>query len=270
VIDRFKLEDESSLLNWYPKIKDRLLTPETEILKIDREDQNKLYGALDGNDIPNDLINKIQNSADKIRYPLFLRSDQGSGKHNWKDTCYVPDRDSLIGHIINLIEWHTCAGILGLQWEALVFREFLQLESIFTAFWGSMPVSRERRVFVRDGKVECMHPYWPIAAIREDRANPLPENWKEQLEELNHSSFTELHLLEQMAMIFSSTIPGYWSVDFACDVNGSWFLIDAARGEISWHDEDCPHCPEDQKQKPKPLKENSLLVDLLESGTGVD
>src|SRR5574343_556102 len=230
MIDRLKLEEESSMLYWYPKIIGRLRTPKTVLLPIPTKDHHRMREILDGKPFPKRIEKKILLKGEEIGYPLFLRSDQGSGKHEWRDTCYVPNQESLISHVISLLGWHECAGIMGLWWDALVFREIIPLESRFTAFHG-MPVSRERRVFVRDGIVECIHPYWPEDAIHEDRENQLP---------------------------------GYWSVDFACDIHGAWWMIDAARGELSWHPSDCQYCPEEQK--PKPIPDGSIIVELANLG----
>lgn len=260
MIDRMALEKESSMLNWYPKIKDHLRTPKTVILPISVKDHHKMREALDGEPFSKKIESKILSKADEIGYPLFLRSDQGSGKHDWKRTCYVPDRDSLISHVVGLLEWHECAGFMGLWWDALVFREFLHLESRFTAFWGGMPVCRERRVFVRDGVVECIHPYWPEDAIQEDRNNPLPADWKDQLHDLNDMCGEEIGQLSFMGKIFGQHLPGYWSVDFAYGLDKHWWMIDAARGEISWHPIDCQFCPEDQKPKPERDLSNLLIV----------
>lgn len=263
MIDRISLEKESSMLYWYPKIIGRLRTPKTVFLPVSEKDRHRMRESLDGKPIPKRIENKILSKADEIGYPLFLRSDQGSGKHEWRDTCYVSDRDSLISHIVALIEWHECAGIMGLWWDALVFREFIPLESRFTAFYG-MPVSRERRVFVRDGIVECIHPYWPEDAIHEDRENPLPVDWKARLHYLNDMCGEEIGQLSFMGKIFGERLPGYWSVDFACDIHGAWWTIDAARGELSWHPADCQYCPDEQK--PKPLPEGSIIVKLADLG----
>jgi hypothetical protein len=251
------------MLHWYPKIKDYLRTPKTVFLPISTKDHHRMREVLDGKAIPKRIEKEILLKAEEIGYPLFLRSDQGSGKHEWRNTCYVPDKESLIPHIISLIEWHECAGIMGLWWDALVFREFLSLESRFKAFYG-MPVSRERRVFVRDGVVECIHPYWPEDAICEDHENPLPLNWKEQLKQLNDMNGEEIGQLSYVGKIFGGKISGYWSVDFACDDHGSWWLIDAARGEISWHPSYCKHCPDEQK--PQPTSEGSIIVKLANLG----
>ena len=57
-------------------------------------------------------------------------------------------------------------------------REFLELDWTFRAFHGKMPVSTEVRTFLRDGAIECMHPYWPPEAIS-DWAEPPQIDWSE-------------------------------------------------------------------------------------------
>ena len=63
-------------------------------------------------------------------------------------------------------------------------------------------------------------------------------------------SLGDAHLLRGYTEVFGKENPGFWSVDFALTWDKGWVMIDAARGEISWHPESCPYCPEDQKKKP--------------------
>jgi len=158
------LEAESSLLVWYPKVKDVLPCPKTVIVELTDDEISSLVGMLDGIPPSPWLVDRLDAAAREIGYPLFLRSDQGSGKHEWKDTCYVPFEGALLKHVAQLVAWHEMAGILGLSFRALVFREFLTLDAPFTAF-NDMPVARERRYFVRDGKAVCWHPYWAEQAV---------------------------------------------------------------------------------------------------------
>jgi hypothetical protein len=60
-----------------------------------------------------------------------------------------------------------------------------------------------------------------------------------------------------MAETFGKRNPGYWSVDFARTRAGRWVLIDAARGEVSWHPDGCPHNP--NPPEPKPPERNVLI-----------
>jgi len=224
--------NKDSLLYWYPKIKDLPIPqPKTLWVVIDRAEWvSALYGK---NKIREEKITEIYNTARKIGYPLFLRTDHASGKHEWKDTCYVPSEDQLIPHVFRVIEFNELADILGLPYKALVFREFIELDWKFKAFWGEMPVSRERRYFIKDGKVLCHHPYWVEDAIRK----PSIENWRELLKELNTETTDEIEILTGYAEMVARVLDGYWSVDFAYGKNGKWYLIDMATGEHSWHPE---------------------------------
>lgn len=176
---RFDLEQESSLCNWYPKIWKKIPTPRTRILKLTTDEIYQLRATIDGAIIPEDLKTRIRSELYWMSTPLFLRSDQASGKHDWKDTCFVDDKSKIFQHITNLVEWHECAGFLGVSFEALVFREYLPLKSKFTAFNG-MPVAPEWRLFVRDGKVVCKHFYWPDDSI----INPSIKGWQPVLHEM--------------------------------------------------------------------------------------
>lgn len=209
------------------------------ILPLTPADRVALFGMLDGEPPARDLIDRIETVAGKIGYPLFLRSDQGSGKHQWRRTCYVPAEEDLMSHVINLVEWHECIGIMGLPYEALVFREYVDLGAPFTAFDG-MPIARERRLFVRNGEVLCDHAYWVSHAL-ERCHHTLPEDWQGTLRALNTLHPDDRDLLYRMGAEFSRRVPGYWSVDFAQTAGGDWLLIDAARGELSWHPRGCPH-----------------------------
>jgi len=257
--ERRQLEDLSSLCEWYPRIKDAIPTPKTEILELNKEEIRNLYRAINrGEKIMESLVFKIGDAASKIGYPLFLRSDQGSGKHDWKDTCYVKSELYLLDHVLNLIRWHESAGIMGMRFKALVFREFLDLETTFTAFHTGMPVAKERRYFVRNGEVTCHHPYWPHDAIYGASIN----NWEPLLDTLNKDSDADVKILTTYAKIFYTRNLGFWSVDFALQKDGLWVLIDAARGEVSWHPEECPMNPDHDELMREKAERKKTVVDF--------
>lgn len=232
------MSQKTSLCYWYPLIEKELPTPRTEIVLLKEEDIDTLFSALDGKGSPDDLKCRLLAGASHFNYPLFMRTDFTSGKHDFKDTCYVQSPDQVLGHALALFEDTLCKDIsIG----AFVFREFLQLESGFKAF-RELPISKERRYFVEDGKVLCHHPYWPEDAIRGEVTRK-GDGWKAILKGLNTETQEEIELLTAMAGTFSNLVPGAWSVDFAktkCDVPRSWVLIDAAEAFRSWHPSDCP------------------------------
>ena len=228
------MQRDSSMLNWFPKIKDILPVPRTEILEISKEETFEIINLLDGEMISEDLFRKIKECANKIGYPLFLRSDQGSAKHDYDHSCHVEKESDLLGHLACLFEWHL---MVDLWPQALVFRELLSLCAPFKAFDG-LPIARERRYFVDEGKVICHHPYWPEGAIEQGRkARSLPVGWREMLAEINSEDEGETSCLTRMAEAFAENVPGFYSVDFAQKADGQWVMIDAARGELSYHPE---------------------------------
>ncbi|KKK96375.1 hypothetical protein LCGC14_2663390 [marine sediment metagenome] len=240
--------NRNSMCLWWPAVKDLPIPmPETVMLEEPREGLlEDFFGAIcDRNEEAQKALlpewepyeERVHAEADKLGFPLFWRTDILSGKHRWKHTCYLPRRESIRENIFSLLEEHYIGfGIPDPR--ALVLREFLKLESSFRAF-DEMPVSRERRYFVRDGRVVCRHAYWPEEAIR----SPNHDDWRERLEYLNQEDAAEFEILMGHARLVSKEVEGYWSVDFALKEYGKWHLIDMAGGEDSWHPEDCPHAP---------------------------
>jgi len=226
----WELVTMSSMLNWWPKIKDLdIPKPKTEILELNTEELIQLAGYKKRKE---ETAEKVLKSARKIGFPLFMRTDQYSAKHHYKNTCYVPREDVLFQHIEALLQESDDVNMVGLPTKALVFREFIELNYGFKAFHG-LPIAKERRYLIRDGEVIRHFPYWPEDAIRFWSVKE-PENWREILKKLNIESAEEVKLLTSYAEKVAKAIDGFWSVDFAQAKNGTWYLIDMGRGEISW------------------------------------
>jgi len=241
----YQLARESSMLNWYPKIKDlHILQPKTEIVEIDHFE---LAGMIEHEKIfTNDRINQLKKAIERVGgYPVFMRTDQSSMKHDWEKTCFVKNEETLLDNISNLIEGNEIVGgLMGLPYKALVFREYIEMDSGFTAFHGKLPVNIEARFFVRNGRVQCWHPYWPESAIEHDaKYYPISDdNWREILK--NQSSLdptiTVPDLVTKAKIVSKEFGDVYWSVDFSKSRDyGKWYLIDMARGDISFHYPGC-------------------------------
>jgi len=196
---------------------------------------------------PEGLTEKIIPLARKIGFPCFLRTDYASGKHNYINSCYVEKEEDLPSHIYEVVEDNMLAGILGFPFKVLFFREYLELESKFKAFWGKLPIAKERRYFIKDQKIQCYHPYWPVEAI--EMADT--ENYEILLEELNKESEEEIELLSDYTLKVGGAlnIHNYWSVDFAFGINKIWYLIDIAVGEESFHWLGCKYCPDKMRKQ---------------------
>jgi hypothetical protein len=225
-----KVESDSMLI-WYPKIKDLPIPqPKTEMLVIEPKDLAILMNEV----VPDSAVKKVKVVCDRMGYPCFLRTDLASGKHSWKKSCFVDNPNNLWDHVLEVVSFNLCADIMGLDFKAFAVREFIQMDSRFTAFYGDMPVNPERRYFIKDGKVVCHHPYWIEEAIEDSKTPSIP-NWRDVARELNTETEDEIKLLTSYAEMVAKEFDGYWSVDFCKSKDGRWILIDMARGEKSWH-----------------------------------
>lgn len=230
---------ENSLLYWYPRIKNlSIRTPKTEIIEL-KIPHLELIKVVDGkSDLLNQYMNEIKIKAKIIGYPLFMRTDELSNKHDWKNSCYVEKEEDLISHIYNLIECSFIVDIMGIPIRAIILREYIPMKNLFKAFRGEMPVNPEIRFFIKDGKVLCWHWYWIEDAI----IFPSDEFWKEKLNrEKKLTEVSELEELNKYTKIIAKRFKGYWSVDFCKSKENQWILIDMALGHKSWHPDDCKH-----------------------------
>lgn len=230
--------NKNSLLYWYPKIEDLdIPQPKTENILLTDKELEIAHGGC----CPNSLTSRVDDCIkEHFKFPVFIRTDQASGKHSWKKSCYYDGSTELWKNLLNVIEFNTCADLLGLPFKAICVREFILMDTRFTAFYGEMPVNPERRYFIKNGDVQCHHPYWIKEAIESSWQKPSVENWRELANELNAETDDEISLLTDYSQKVAWQFKGYWSVDFCKAKDGRWILIDMALGDESWHPKDCP------------------------------
>lgn len=216
-----------SMLVWFPKIKDLgIPQPKTEIVMLTNDEICSLYEGCNKS-----IIDKVDKTIkENFNLPIFIRTDQSSGKHYWKDTCFYDGKKELAFHLFSIAEFNFCCDLLGLPFKSFVLREYIPMASQYTAF-EEMPVNPERRYFIKDGKILCHHAYWIKDAIR----NASVENWEQLSDEMNIETKEEIDLLSNYALDVSKAIEGFWSVDFCKAKDGTWYLIDMATGENSFH-----------------------------------
>ena len=236
-------QDLTSMLYWYPLIKDLPIPqPRTIFVMLNEKEIESLYNET----VPDSVTEKVKVVCDVMFYPCFLRTDLASGKHNWKKTCFIDGNSKLWEHILEVSEFNLCADIFGLLFKAFAVREYIPMDSKFTAFYGDMPVNPERRYFVKNGKLICHHPYWIEEAIADSKP-PSVSNWRELSKEMNTETEDEVKLLTGYTLQVAQRLEGSWSIDFCKAKDGRWILIDMALAERSWHPEDCPHLVRNRK-----------------------
>jgi hypothetical protein len=225
--------DRISLAHWFPILQSTgVKVPKTEWWHTSAD----FWPWADGKESKSAsaFMRGLKQRLKKWEYPVFLRTGHTSAKHSWKDSCYVESEERLRRCVWELIEF-SLMQIFELPIDIWVIREFLDLDIRFSAFWGDMPIATERRYFVEDGRVICSHPYWPAEAF--ERTHPKPEDWVARLAEMNAVEIPQSIRADSEHV--SAHFEGAWSLDWARHSNGSWYAIDMAPAEVSYHWPDC-------------------------------
>jgi len=222
--------DDNCLSFWYPKIKDVVPTPKTHWVKV--SDGHRLIELTEGKvpDVMHFLSEALKEMVRMIGgRECFLRTGQGSGKHDWSNCCHVVNSNRIENHICRLVEWSHLVSLLGLPHDVWVVREMLPTQSLFkcTAY-GGMPVVREWRYFVEDGEILYGIPYWPEDAL--EQGQPDVENWRDSIWYLHAEPPDEV---AEMARMASRKVRGKWSIDLLDTANG-WYVTDMAVAEQSY------------------------------------
>jgi len=243
----YELSFKSSMFCWYPKIKDLdIPQPKTNVVPFTEYERREIYHLYyEDTPVSKPLEDKLFSNAKDIEYPLFMRTDQSSGKHGWNGTCFVNNETVLMEHIKALVEWHEMQMPLGMPFGGMIFREYIEMAYKFKAFNG-LPIPPERRYFIKNKKIVDRTPYWPEEAIRfyPETNEYADTTWKQDLYKMNKETPEEVQLLSGYCEMVAEQFDEYWSIDFCKGKDGTWYLIDMARGEVSWN-------PKDDQQKNK-------------------
>jgi hypothetical protein len=229
--------DPNSALIWFPAIRDAgLPVPRTEFVEFDPD---MLWPICDGKPARDDFpMRQLENTCECVGYPVFIRTDLSSAKHDGPESFRADSPVDLWRCIVRTFEDNACKDLASFL-RAWMVREWINIESSFTAF-GGLAIGREWRLFANQEMVSCQHFYWPEEAFSDGYG--VAAGWEPKLaalrERLNSS---EGELLRNLASRAARAIgDGAWSVDFAFDTDGKPWLIDMARAESSWHPEHKP------------------------------
>lgn len=223
--------DKNCLSYWFPLIESVVPVPRTEIIR-----SGDITAIIDG-EIPDgwgELLAAINVARGKLGPDCFLRTGQGSGKHRWSKTCYLPETANIARHVAELVEWSALVDFMGLPANVWCVREMLPTSPIGVCpDYGGMPVCREFRFFAEAGRVRCFHPYWPLEALNEGGlAGDFPFGWYEEFCRLDDRE------PKRLAELVSGAVPGAWSVD-VLETQRGWFVTDMAEAARSFHWPEC-------------------------------
>jgi len=131
-----------------------------------------------------------------------------SRKHEWVEACYIPsasDRSAVervVGRFLELQGPELAGG--------LVLREFVELIPIGRHPKSGMPLTREYRLFVLDGSLLAVEPYWEEGAYG--------------TEMLPLSTFEEL----------ARRVPSrFFTMDVAQRVDGAWIVVELGDAQVA-------------------------------------
>lgn len=215
---------------WYPVLlRNNIPTPKTIILYTNLNLEPLAYGEnVKGID---KFITELCGASTEVGTPTFLRTGYSSNKHDWNGSCFLDketlkDKNKILSHIQNLVE-HSSVMMIDrfTPCDFWAVREFIETEPYFTYFNGKMPITKERRFFINNGKIECSHSYWPDKIFNDKEVGTLNEFSKE-----------DKRTMIGMANYIAGKFSGAWSVDFLKGKNGIWYCIDMAIAECSYHE----------------------------------
>lgn len=233
-------EDRNRLSYWFPKLPSHIPVPETKIITHTGEDLINLMDKRipEGFDI---LCSDVTQAGYEVGWPMFLRTDYLSGKHNWKDTCHISTPQDVGNHILCLVEESAMADLMGFPTDSWIVRKLIPTKPAFHAFRGEMPIVKERRYFVQDATVSCHHPYWPMQAFLLGDLGCVVPDWDKLLANMNIEDEDEVSLLSKLSSEVGAALGGAWSIDWLWSENeGKWYLTDMAEAAQSYHWPECP------------------------------
>lgn len=238
-----EMREESSMDHWYPRLSSvDVPTPATETVEMHEQVIEDSSEAEGGFTVKQPDTADVMDAIDAVGGPpAFIRTDQASAKHRMGRASRIPlkgyDEETVGQHVWQVVEFNEMAGLVGLPYETMYVREWLNLWHEYEAFTGT-PIAAEVRMFLHEGDLHDYGFYWPEEAIQK----PDADDWREKHERTREMAMEAYRLkaakkyAERVGEEFDT---GYWSVDFALTEGDQWYCLDMARGEVSWHPDEC-------------------------------
>lgn len=139
--------------------------------------------------------------------PVLLKDYVKSRKHEWLEACFLPrasDRAAVERSVTRFIE------LQGDDFaEGLVFREYVELETMGAHPRSGMPLAREHRFFVAKGQLLFASAYW------------------------DHESSRDPPPFDDLSDVASRVQSAFFTLDVAKRSNGEWLIIELGDGGVA-------------------------------------
>ncbi|MEO1260983.1 MAG: ATP-grasp domain-containing protein [Bacteroidota bacterium] len=152
-----------------------------------------------------DFQNEIGAFGDK---PIVVKDYVKSQKHYWEEACFIPNaaKKEKVNLVVN--------KFLELQDndlnEGLVFREFIELEELSNHSESGMPLTKEFRIFVKNGQIMTVFKYWDEGDYQD--ADPVVDEFEEVIPKIKSNFFT---------------------MDIAKKKDGNWIIVELGDGQVA-------------------------------------
>lgn len=232
--------NRNSALIWLPKIVEAgISTPQTELVKYEHEAVREVFDGGEPKAF-DELLVMVRTACKKIGYPIFVRTDLSSAKHDGPKAYRINKEEDIPRAIYATLEDNEMKFWLEPEGsKAILVREWLELQSPFAAF-NRHAIAYEWRFFANAERVICFHPYWPESSIEFYGGAKEPDGWREALRTL-HQIPENIEELKAVAVKAAGLYGTVASIDMAQDRNTRWWLTDMAIAEDSFHWPDCEH-----------------------------
>lgn len=140
--------------------------------------------------------------------PVIVKDFVKSQKHYWVEACFIPsaaDQPTVDAVVQRFIELQ--GEDLN---EGLVFREFVQFESLTIHSKSRMPLTKEFRLFVLDGEPFYLAEYWEEGEY--EGLQPPVEQFREVAQKIQSRFFT---------------------MDIAKRQDGEWMIVELGDGQVA-------------------------------------
>lgn len=152
-----------------------------------------------------EIVEQLEVFGDK---PLILKDFVKSRKHEWSEACFIPtasNREAVERVVKKFFE------LQGDDFnEGLVFREFIEFQSLATHSKSQMPLTKEFRLFFLDGELLGCFEYWDEGDYSGNRP---PEN-----------------IFADIAKQIKSQ---FFTMDIAQRINGEWLIVELDDGQVA-------------------------------------
>jgi hypothetical protein len=140
--------------------------------------------------------------------PVVVKDYVKSRKHEWAEACFIPsasDRASVERVVRRFLELQGDELSVG-----LVFREFVEFESLGRHPKSGMPLTKEYRLFFLDGQMVFWTPYWEGADYR----GSVPP-------------------VEEFAAVAGCVRSRFFTMDVAQRRGGGWLIVELGDAQVA-------------------------------------